>query len=182
MLARQRARGLRAGRSRDDSCRQRRGAPVARRAADLRPGVLVRRHSPFAAPAPHRRAPEALYGPVERAAADGVRAHQLQALLDHERRERLGHEPHRRARRAQFRSADRLSRDLHLHRRERSRAPRGVPRASTCTRRTSSRGISIAYKRYEYQKAPEWANVSDAELARFEAELGWHLLVRASLC
>ncbi|HET6956540.1 MAG TPA: class I SAM-dependent methyltransferase [Vicinamibacterales bacterium] len=35
------------------------------------------------------------------------------------------------------------------------------------------------YKRYEYQKAPEWANVSDAELAALERELGWHLLVRA---
>ena len=32
------------------------------------------------------------------------------------------------------------------------------------------------YKRYEYQKAPEWANVSDAELAALERELGWHLL------
>jgi 2-polyprenyl-3-methyl-5-hydroxy-6-metoxy-1,4-benzoquinol methylase len=38
-----------------------------------------------------------------------------------------------------------------------------------------------AYKRYEYQKAPEWANVSDAELARLERELGWHLLVRAHI-
>jgi SAM-dependent methyltransferase len=38
-----------------------------------------------------------------------------------------------------------------------------------------------AYKRYEYRKAPEWANVSDAELARLERELGWHLLVRATL-
>ena len=38
-----------------------------------------------------------------------------------------------------------------------------------------------AYKRYEYRKAPEWAKVSDAELAAFEQELGWHLLVRASL-
>ncbi len=36
-----------------------------------------------------------------------------------------------------------------------------------------------AYKRYEYQKAPEWASVSDAELARLERELGWHLLVHA---
>jgi 2-polyprenyl-3-methyl-5-hydroxy-6-metoxy-1,4-benzoquinol methylase len=35
------------------------------------------------------------------------------------------------------------------------------------------------YKRYEYQKASEWANVSDAELAALERELGWHLLVRA---
>jgi ubiquinone/menaquinone biosynthesis C-methylase UbiE len=38
-----------------------------------------------------------------------------------------------------------------------------------------------AYKRYEYQKAPEWAHVSDAELASLERELGWHLLVRATL-
>jgi SAM-dependent methyltransferase len=38
-----------------------------------------------------------------------------------------------------------------------------------------------AYKRYEYRKAAEWANVSDAELARLERELGWHLLVRARL-
>ena len=37
-----------------------------------------------------------------------------------------------------------------------------------------------AYRRYEYQKAPEWANVSDEELARLERELGWHLLVRAA--
>jgi SAM-dependent methyltransferase len=37
-----------------------------------------------------------------------------------------------------------------------------------------------AYKRYEYRKAPDWANVSDAELARLERELGWHLLVRAT--
>ena len=36
-----------------------------------------------------------------------------------------------------------------------------------------------AYTRYEYQKAPEWAGVDDAELARLERELGWHLLVRA---
>jgi SAM-dependent methyltransferase len=35
------------------------------------------------------------------------------------------------------------------------------------------------YKRYEYVKAPEWANVSDAELAELERELGWHLLIRA---
>ena len=35
------------------------------------------------------------------------------------------------------------------------------------------------YKRYEYQKAPEWANVSDRELADLERELGWHMLVRA---
>jgi SAM-dependent methyltransferase len=38
-----------------------------------------------------------------------------------------------------------------------------------------------AYKRYEYRKAPEWAQVSDAELAAFERELGWHLLVTATL-
>ena len=36
------------------------------------------------------------------------------------------------------------------------------------------------YKRYEYQKAPEWANVGDDELARLERELGWHLLVTAA--
>ncbi|MGH9423415.1 MAG: class I SAM-dependent methyltransferase [Thermoanaerobaculia bacterium] len=36
-----------------------------------------------------------------------------------------------------------------------------------------------AYTRYEYRKAPEWANVDDDELARLERELGWHLLVRA---
>jgi ubiquinone/menaquinone biosynthesis C-methylase UbiE len=35
------------------------------------------------------------------------------------------------------------------------------------------------YKRYEYVKSPEWANVSETELARLERELGWHLLVRA---
>lgn len=38
-----------------------------------------------------------------------------------------------------------------------------------------------AYKRYEYVKAPEWANVSAADLALFEREIGWHLLVRATL-
>jgi 2-polyprenyl-3-methyl-5-hydroxy-6-metoxy-1,4-benzoquinol methylase len=37
------------------------------------------------------------------------------------------------------------------------------------------------YKRYEYQKAPEWANVSETELADLERELGWHLLVKATL-
>jgi hypothetical protein len=37
-----------------------------------------------------------------------------------------------------------------------------------------------SYKRYEYKKAPEWAHVSDAELAGLERELGWHLLVRAT--
>jgi SAM-dependent methyltransferase len=36
-----------------------------------------------------------------------------------------------------------------------------------------------AYRRYEYQKAPEWANVSDEDLAALERELGWHLLIRA---
>jgi len=38
-----------------------------------------------------------------------------------------------------------------------------------------------AYVRHEYVKAPEWANVSDEELARLERELGWHLLIRARL-
>ena len=38
-----------------------------------------------------------------------------------------------------------------------------------------------AYRQYEYRKAPEWANVSDAELASLERELGWHLLIRAAL-
>jgi ubiquinone/menaquinone biosynthesis C-methylase UbiE len=38
-----------------------------------------------------------------------------------------------------------------------------------------------AYRRYEYRKAPEWAGVSDAELAALERELGWHLLVKATL-
>jgi SAM-dependent methyltransferase len=38
-----------------------------------------------------------------------------------------------------------------------------------------------AYTRYEYRKAPEWTHVSDQELARLERELGWHLLVRATL-
>lgn len=38
-----------------------------------------------------------------------------------------------------------------------------------------------AYTRYEYVKAPEWANVNDEELARLERELGWHLLIRARL-
>ena len=37
------------------------------------------------------------------------------------------------------------------------------------------------YRRYEYRKDPAWANVSDAELAELEKELGWHLLVRAVL-
>jgi len=36
-----------------------------------------------------------------------------------------------------------------------------------------------AYRRYEYVKAPEWANVTETELALLERELGWHLLVRA---
>jgi SAM-dependent methyltransferase len=38
-----------------------------------------------------------------------------------------------------------------------------------------------AYKRYEYRKASEWANVSESELTALEEELGWHLLVRATL-
>jgi SAM-dependent methyltransferase len=38
-----------------------------------------------------------------------------------------------------------------------------------------------AYRNYEFVKAPEWAAVSDAELADLERELGWHLLVRARL-
>jgi ubiquinone/menaquinone biosynthesis C-methylase UbiE len=38
-----------------------------------------------------------------------------------------------------------------------------------------------AYKRYEYVKAPEWADVSDDDLAALERELGWHLLIRARL-
>lgn len=37
-----------------------------------------------------------------------------------------------------------------------------------------------AYRRHEYRKAPEWAEVSDAELARLEKELGWHLLITAT--
>ena len=90
-------RGLRARRSRHDSRRQRRGAPDARPAADLRSGLFVRRDSPLSAPAPHHRARHALHGTGERAAPDGVRAGQLQALLDHEGREHLGHEPDRRA-------------------------------------------------------------------------------------
>jgi len=36
-----------------------------------------------------------------------------------------------------------------------------------------------AYRRYEYVKASEWADVTEAELAVLERELGWHLLVRA---
>jgi len=36
-----------------------------------------------------------------------------------------------------------------------------------------------AYRRHEYRKAPEWANVSDEDLAELERELGWHLLVKA---
>jgi len=36
-----------------------------------------------------------------------------------------------------------------------------------------------AYRRYEYVKASEWANVNEAALAALERELGWHLLVRA---
>jgi SAM-dependent methyltransferase len=38
-----------------------------------------------------------------------------------------------------------------------------------------------AYRRYEYVKASEWARVGDRELAELERELGWHLLVRATL-
>ena len=38
-----------------------------------------------------------------------------------------------------------------------------------------------AYRNYEYRKADEWVNVSDADLAALEKELGWHLLVRAVL-
>jgi len=38
-----------------------------------------------------------------------------------------------------------------------------------------------AYKQYEYKKAAEWARVSDDELAALEQELGWHLLIRATL-
>jgi SAM-dependent methyltransferase len=38
-----------------------------------------------------------------------------------------------------------------------------------------------AYKRYEYRKAAEWAQVSDEELLALERELGWHLLVKAGL-
>src|SRR5262249_17106443 len=36
-----------------------------------------------------------------------------------------------------------------------------------------------AYRRYDSRKATEWLNVSDAELATLERELGWHLLVKA---
>ena len=38
-----------------------------------------------------------------------------------------------------------------------------------------------AYVRYEYRKDPAWADVSEAELAELEKELGWHTLVRARL-
>jgi 2-polyprenyl-3-methyl-5-hydroxy-6-metoxy-1,4-benzoquinol methylase len=38
-----------------------------------------------------------------------------------------------------------------------------------------------AYSRHEYVKAPEWAHVSDQDLAALERELGWHLLIRARL-
>jgi hypothetical protein len=38
-----------------------------------------------------------------------------------------------------------------------------------------------AYKRHEYVKAPEWADVNDDDLAVLERELGWHLLIRARL-
>ena len=33
----------------------------------------------------------------------------------------------------------------------------------------------------EYRKAAEWADVSETELAALEQELGWHLLIRATL-
>jgi ubiquinone/menaquinone biosynthesis C-methylase UbiE len=36
-----------------------------------------------------------------------------------------------------------------------------------------------AYRRHEYVKAPEWAGVSDRDLAALERELGWHLLITA---
>jgi SAM-dependent methyltransferase len=38
-----------------------------------------------------------------------------------------------------------------------------------------------SYKRYEYKKDPVWANVSDAQLAELEKELGWHTLIKARL-
>lgn len=38
-----------------------------------------------------------------------------------------------------------------------------------------------AYKKYEYKKDVAWQNVSDAELAELERELGWHMLVRARI-
>jgi SAM-dependent methyltransferase len=38
-----------------------------------------------------------------------------------------------------------------------------------------------AYRRYEYRRAAEWEGVSDAAVAAFEKELGWHLLVTAAL-
>ncbi len=38
-----------------------------------------------------------------------------------------------------------------------------------------------AYKRYEYKKDANWANVGDARLAELEKELGWHMLIRAKL-
>jgi hypothetical protein len=38
-----------------------------------------------------------------------------------------------------------------------------------------------AYRQYRYRKAPEWADVSELELAELVKELGWHLLVRAAL-
>lgn len=38
-----------------------------------------------------------------------------------------------------------------------------------------------AYRRYEYKKEANWANVSDDDLAELEKELGWHMLVRATL-
>ena len=60
-IARQRLEVFGLERSRDDSRRQRRGAPVDSAAADVRPRVLVRRDPPFAASAAHRRAPAAVH-------------------------------------------------------------------------------------------------------------------------
>jgi SAM-dependent methyltransferase len=38
-----------------------------------------------------------------------------------------------------------------------------------------------SYKQYKFKKDAAWAGVSDSELQELEAELGWHLLVRARL-
>jgi SAM-dependent methyltransferase len=38
-----------------------------------------------------------------------------------------------------------------------------------------------AYRNYEYVKDAPWADVSDAQLAELEKELGWHTMVRARL-
>jgi SAM-dependent methyltransferase len=38
-----------------------------------------------------------------------------------------------------------------------------------------------AYRRYEYQKEPCWQGVSAERFRQFEAELGWHTLVKARL-